>query len=212
MTKLWGPLGWMTLHSISINYPENPSNDDKLILSNFIDIFGECITCDKCKNHFNGMFSSYKRRNPQWNSSRQEFFLFVCRAHNTVNKQLDKPILGTVQDCLESIKNNSKNTTLREFRKKYIDYLIANWAKESSFNGFGMMRLSKQLEKINNSYWDLKDVDISTVDIVDGDVTQFIVDNGIIPSIGVGYPSIQKNQIINVGFRFTGGRLKLGGR
>jgi FAD-linked sulfhydryl oxidase len=212
MTKLWGPLGWMTLHSISINYPEAPSNEDRLILSNFMDSFAECITCDNCKNHFVGMFTSYKRRNPQWNSSRQEFFLFVCRAHNTVNKRIDKPILGSVQDCIETIKNNSKNTSLREFRKKYIDYLIQNWSREHDFRAFGMVRTARQLEKINNSYWNLRDGDIADLQIANDDVTQFIVDNGVIPSIGLGHPNIQKNQAVNIGFKIRQGKLQLGSR
>jgi len=42
-TKIWGPLGWMTLHSISAIYPEKPSFADMEILKKFMDFFAATI-------------------------------------------------------------------------------------------------------------------------------------------------------------------------
>ena len=78
MTKLWGPLGWMTLHSVSAIYPESPSQEEKVLLNSFVEAFKETITCPTCKNHFTRMFHTYKIIHPEWNSSRFDLFLFVC--------------------------------------------------------------------------------------------------------------------------------------
>lgn len=212
MTKHWGPLGWMTLHSISINYPQNPSAEDKAVLDRFIEKFGDCITCNNCKTHFQNMLSSYKRKYPQWSSSQRELFLFVCRAHNTVNKRIDKPIISSVSDCLESIKNNSRDVSLRQFRATYANYLITNWSKYHDFDGMHAKNAAREVEKINNSYWNLREVDISDIEVFDADVTEFISDTGVIKRIGIGFPNIQKGQSINVGFKIRGGKFSLIGR
>jgi len=34
---IWGPHAWIFLHSISLEYPDNPTNIDKNNMKNFID-------------------------------------------------------------------------------------------------------------------------------------------------------------------------------
>ena len=103
MSKYWGPLGWMTLHSISLNYPDNPLIEDKQILLRFMNNFTESITCPSCQSHFKTIFQSYIGLFPDWNASKHNLFIFIARAHNTVNKRLDKPLIRTVSDCLETL-------------------------------------------------------------------------------------------------------------
>ena len=91
MSKLWGPLGWMTLHSISLIYPEQPTYTEKNIAARFLDLFGETISCNECKVHFKQIYALYKTLHPDFLNSRQHFALFIFRAHNTVNLRLDKP-------------------------------------------------------------------------------------------------------------------------
>jgi hypothetical protein len=158
------------------------------------------------------MFASYKQKYPQWNSSRYELFLFVCRAHNTVNKRIDKPIINTVLECLQTIKNNSKNTSLREFREKYISYLFRNWAQYRDFEGALNSSAARELQKINDSYWNLLETDISDLELEEGNVTEFITDNTIVESIGSGFPSMVRGKFVSVGFKFKGGRLSLVGQ
>ena len=199
----------MTLHSISINYPQDPSPEDQAILNRFMNKFGDCITCNNCKTHFQNLFTSYKRRNPQWSSSQRELFLFVCRAHNTVNRRIDKPIITSVADCIATIKNNSKTTSLKEFRQAYLTYLIKNWSQFRDFEAMHAGNAAREMEKINNSYWNLREVDISDIASFEGDVAEDIVDTGIVERIGRGFPQLQKGQTINVGFKMRGGKFSL---
>lgn len=158
------------------------------------------------------MLGSYKRKYPQWSSSRRELFLFVCRAHNTVNRRIDKPVISSVADCIMAIKNNSKNTSLKHFRQAYLAYLIKNWSQFHDFESMHAMNATREMEKINNSYWNLREVDISDIEPFDGDVTELIVDTGVVKSIGPGFPDLPKGVIINVGFKMRGGKLSLIGR
>jgi hypothetical protein len=210
MTKHWGPLGWMTLHSISLNYPDTPSVEDKQILSRFMNNFTESITCPYCESHFKTLFQTYKGLFPSWNASKYDLFVFIARAHNTVNKRLDKPLIRTVADCLETIKSNTKNTSLSGFRQSYINYLIGNWSRELSGEGRLRMGYSKELQKINNEYWSLRETNIDSLNFSETDVLFDIDQRSRLPSVSNGLPSIYKGSLVNVGFRFSGGKLKLG--
>jgi hypothetical protein len=210
MSKYWGPLGWMTLHSISLNYPDNPLIEDKQILLRFMNNFTESITCPSCQSHFKTIFQSYIGLFPDWNASKHNLFIFIARAHNTVNKRLDKPLIRTVSDCLETIKANIKNTSLSQFRKSYINYLIGNWSREISGEARLKMTHSKELQKINNEYWSLREVDFDSLNFPESDVLFNIEQRSIISKATIAIPSIYKGSLLNVGFRFSGGKLKLG--
>lgn len=199
MTKLWGPLGWMTLHSVSLNYPEHPSQADKILAGKFIDLFGETISCIHCKNHFNMMKSMYTSANPNYLDSKQSFALFVFRAHNTVNKRLDKPIQKTVAECLQTLKNATANTSLPQFRQAYLSYLMRNWGRDHTGEGMMMKGSVKQMIDINNQYWSPRDIPIP--DLLEDDVMTLIENSRvrITPSGAVSN--------IQVGFR--GGKLQL---
>jgi len=209
MTQRWGPLGWMTLHSISLNYPDTPTEQDKAIVKSFITSYADCISCPSCKTHFSGMFNSYISYVPSWCNSRFDLFLFVARAHNTVNRRLDKPLIRSVKECLEAIEMNSRNTSLREFRHKYIAYLSQNWSQYQSADGRFMMACVHTLNKLNNEYWNLHEY--TSAEFPEADVLQFIEDRSYVPNGIVGFPDIQRGIQVNVGFRFSGGKLRLGG-
>jgi hypothetical protein len=212
--KFWGPLGWMTLHSISSIYPENPTSEERLILEKFVEMYRETITCVHCKGHFTGMLNKYRQIHPDWSSSRYNFFLFVCRAHNTVNRRLDKPIFPTLQSCVERLKENTKITTAATYRNAYMNYLITNWQREMSSEGFINADTAKKMKKINEEYFTPRDNNFADISFEDGNVLEFIAEDPRNYNAGAGIPNMAK--IINqqqirptVGFRLSGGRLKI---
>lgn len=174
MTSLWGPLGWMTLHSVSFLYPEQPSSADKMLLKRYMELFRDTITCPHCYRHFKILFENYTRAHPEWADSRFQFFLFVCRAHNTVNRRLEKPRYDTVESCIQRFRANTQITPAAVYRAKYLDYLSRNYGVELS--GDNMMKLQsvRELRKITNDYWNkLSDESTSTFNF-DGNVLEFI--------------------------------------
>jgi hypothetical protein len=153
MTQIWGPLGWMTLHSISVGYPEFPSEMDKRQLNLFMDAFGNSITCVFCRDHFSEMFKKYKSSNPRWNSTRYNLFLAICRMHNSVNKRLDKPSPKSVEECLSVLKNATSVTSQMEFREKYFSHVIRNWRSIRDHSAFFALRNAEMMKQIHDGYW-----------------------------------------------------------
>lgn len=213
-TKFWGPLGWMTLHSISSIYPENPTTEERLILEKFVDMYRETITCIHCKGHFTGMLNKYRQTHPEWSSSRYNFFLFVCRAHNTVNRRLDKPIFPTLQSCIERLQENTKVTSAGTYRNAYLNYLISSWQREMNAEGFINADIAKKMKKINEEYFTPRDTNFSGLSLQEGNVLDFIPEDPRRYNAGPGLPNIanvlnQKQFPQSVGFRLVGGRLKI---
>ena len=201
MTKLWGPLGWMTLHSVSLIYPEFPSIEERAIASKFLDLFANTITCIFCKNHFAAMYALYKSDHPEYLNSRRDFALFVFRAHNTVNKRLDKPRQSSVADCLATLQNNLTNTTFAQFRMSYLIYLSRIWGQDLSGQGRMLQKDVKDMVQINANYWTPREL-TSLPELEEADVITPIERS----TARIG-PS---GQIISTKVGFAGGRLKLG--
>lgn len=212
MTSVWGPMGWMTLHSISLLYPENPTPNDKQILMSFMKAFAECITCQYCERHFKVIFENYTRSHPEWANSRFDLFLFIARAHNTVNKRLEKPLKSSVQECLDAIAMASQYTTLTQFRKNYIDYVIQRMTAEMGGDSMIKAGYGREMRRINDTYWNSKiTTDTSKFDM-NANVLEFISENATSMRLLLGgsnsRPSVLSTENIpRVGFR--GGRLRL---
>ena len=209
-TKFWGPLGWMTLHSISAIYPEQPTHADKQILIQFMEAFRETITCVHCKGHFTGMFNMYRKLHPEWNNSRYDFFLFICRAHNTVNKRLDKPIFTTLNECIERLKENTKVNSAAVYRTAYINYLMQNWAREQSAEGYIYLDMARKMKRINDEYFTPRDKGFENLYFFgDGNVAEFIAEDPGRYHIGNNLPNAAIMNQSNVRVGFVNGRLKL---
>ena len=50
--NIWGPPAWTFLHTITFNYPHNPSDQDKQNYFTFFDSLKYVLPCDKCKKHY----------------------------------------------------------------------------------------------------------------------------------------------------------------
>jgi len=205
-------MGWMTQHSISLLYPESPTAEDKQIVKTFLNDFAESITCPHCERHFKIMFENYKIKHRDWADSRFNLFMFIARCHNTVNKRLEKPLKNSVQECLESISASSQYTSLTEFRRKYIDYVIRRMSAEMSGDNLVKVGFGKSMKRINESYWNSKlTTETSTFDM-SADVLEFIADEPRTVRYMFGGSSsastaVDTASIPLIGFR--GGRLRL---
>ena len=49
VTKIWGPVFWMILHTISFNYPVNPTEEDKHHYKDFIYSLRYVLPCKYCR-------------------------------------------------------------------------------------------------------------------------------------------------------------------
>lgn len=89
VTKIWGPTLWHTLHTISFNYPVNPTKDDKIHYRDFILSLKYILPCKYCRmNLVNNL-----KTNPLTMThmeSRDTFSRYIYNLHEKVNTMLNK--------------------------------------------------------------------------------------------------------------------------
>lgn len=109
--EIWGPHAWIFLHSITLEYPENPTNDDKVNMLNFINSLGNVLPCQKCRVNFNNHLQKHPV-NQYVLSSRSNLVKWLIDIHNDVNVMNNKkelPYEKCVKDLLGlyNCKNNN---------------------------------------------------------------------------------------------------------
>jgi hypothetical protein len=78
---------WKTLHAVSFNYPEKPTDEER---KNYIDFFrslAKVIPCPSCGVHFD----EFLNENPIQATDRESLSKWVYEAHANVNKMSNKP-------------------------------------------------------------------------------------------------------------------------
>lgn len=89
LTSVWGPPMWHFLHTMSFNYPVNPTAEDKKNYSDFIYNLRYVLPCKYCRMNL----TSNLKANPLLDchlKSRETFSKFIYRLHEIVNKRLGK--------------------------------------------------------------------------------------------------------------------------
>ena len=157
MTSIWGPLGWMTLHSTACAYSENPTTAEKELMSSWIELFRDSITCPSCRDHFSTLLNNYRIHFPGMFNSRQDFVIFTFRAHNAVNRRIHKPIYSSVEECLATLRNIVKTRPAREYRNTYIAHITRHWKVIQDINGIVVLKKIQEMKRIESEYVSLRD-------------------------------------------------------
>lgn len=164
MTSVWGPLGWMTLHSAAHNYPENPSSAERQLVSQWLDLFQETITCPSCRSHFTELLAQYRTSYPDFLSSKRGFILFSYRAHNTVNRRLDKPVYPTSEACHEVYVRNIAARSGQDYRLSYLNHIMRNWRSMFDISGVIGVRKVQEMMRIEAEYWSLRNTEPTLIE------------------------------------------------
>jgi hypothetical protein len=152
MTAVWGPLGWMALHSAASLYPDRPSAAEQQLMIKWLDIFRDTITCPSCQGHFAELLSNYRAQFPNMMYSRANFMLFTFRAHNAVNQRINKPVYSSVRSCFDALRNNVKFNTARSFRITYINHITRHWRIHQDISGMAALKKIHEMKKIEEGY------------------------------------------------------------
>ena len=86
----WGPHLWFFLHTISLNYPKNPTYQDKEDYNNFYMSLQHILPCSACKSHL----SEHLQQEPPNLSDNISLIRWTIDLHNKVNKSLGKKQLS----------------------------------------------------------------------------------------------------------------------
>jgi hypothetical protein len=152
MTAIWGPLGWLTLHSTALAYPETPTPAEQQLMTSWLDMFRDTITCNYCRGHFTELLAKYRTMFPNMLGSRQEFVMFTFRAHNSVNRRLNKPVYQTVQESMDTLRKAVANRSALDYRVSYINHIMRYWQTQQDITGVVALKKVVQLKKIEIEY------------------------------------------------------------
>jgi len=89
LTTVWGPGIWHYLHTMSFNYPVNPTPADKRHYRNFVLELQYVLPCGKCRKNLASNFKKTPLRQSDM-KSRETFSRYIYELHETVNRMLGK--------------------------------------------------------------------------------------------------------------------------
>jgi len=100
VTSLWGPAAWHLLHTISFNYPVNPTLEQKHQYLNFILSLQKVLPCAACRKNLTNNFKKLPLRMSSM-KSRDTFSRYIYNLHELINKMLNKKSNLTYCDVRE---------------------------------------------------------------------------------------------------------------
>ncbi len=162
MTAIWGPLGWMTLHSVAFAYPETPTKSESELMSAWLDMFRDTITCPSCKGHFTELLAKYRAQFPNMLTNRHEFIMFTFRAHNAVNRRLTKPIYASVADCVATLRGNVTTRPAKDYRISYINHITRHWRSFQDITGITALKKIQEMKRIEIEYVGPRDTNFTS--------------------------------------------------
>ena len=89
LTTVWGPSAWHFIHTISFNYPNNPTREQKRHYKNFITNLVHVLPCGHCRTNLKNNLKAHPiTMNDMKN--RDSYSRYVYNLHEIVNKMLKK--------------------------------------------------------------------------------------------------------------------------
>ena len=89
LTSVWGPSMWHYLHTMSFNYPVNPTEDDKKNYMNFVLMLEHVLPCKYCRMNLTTNFKNLPLTMENM-KSRETFSRYIYDLHELVNTMLKK--------------------------------------------------------------------------------------------------------------------------
>lgn len=89
LTTVWGPGVWHYMHTMSFNYPVNPTNEDKHNYMKFILNLKNVLPCGKCRKNLRKNLKRLPLTISQM-QSRETFSKYIYNLHELINTMLGK--------------------------------------------------------------------------------------------------------------------------
>jgi hypothetical protein len=100
LTTVWGPAMWHYLHTMSFNYPVNPTAENKKHYMDFVLNLKNVLPCKYCRINLANNFKKKPLKMCHM-ASRETFSRYIYELHETVNKMLKKKSNLTYCDVRE---------------------------------------------------------------------------------------------------------------
>jgi hypothetical protein len=89
LTTVWGPAAWHLLHTISFNYPINPTQENKAHYKEFVENMANVLPCKYCRMNLENNLKAHPLL-PCHMKNRETFSKYIYNLHEIVNKLLGK--------------------------------------------------------------------------------------------------------------------------
>ena len=119
--NIWGKAAWVFIHSIAVNYPENPLPCEKENTINFFTLLGNMLPCRYCRQHYNENL----KKLPIQADSKIDLIWWTIDLHNLVNLSTGKKVLSkeeALQKIMELYNQNPDNP--EEYQLLYVGLLL----------------------------------------------------------------------------------------
>lgn len=139
----WGTAAWKFLHTLTFDYPENPSLQQQISAEQLFMSLKDLLPCDECRSYYKDEIGNQ----PVDTKSKLALSSWLVDIHNRVNIRLGKPqmtfdaaklLYGKTSGQCTSC-NSSIATT--ESIKPHVSN-NANWSKKDSFAGLSTIILA----------------------------------------------------------------------
>jgi hypothetical protein len=120
LTSVWGPMLWSYLHTMSFNYPVDPTPEDKRHYREFIINLQYVMPCKYCRMNLKKNFKQLPL-NMSYMKNRDTFSKYVYDLHEVVNKMLKKKSglsYDDVRDRYENFRSRCTEEKLKLFSFK----------------------------------------------------------------------------------------------
>jgi hypothetical protein len=155
-TNVWGPAGWLFLHSIAQNYPWKPTEDQKKWYMSFFKSIGNVLPCRYCRESYIKFINEPDTNlNVSVMESRKLLVHWLYNVHEKVNKKLNKrgATLKSVWNRYESFRSKCTKSPEKVVKKGCFDPMKGHRKrciiKVVSFGKKGKIKLLS-IKKSNN--------------------------------------------------------------
>jgi hypothetical protein len=100
LTTVWGPSIWHFLHTMSFNYPINPTKEDKKNYKDFILSLRNILPCKYCRINLRNNLKKVPITAENM-KNRENFSKYIYDLHETINRMLNKKSNLTYEDVRE---------------------------------------------------------------------------------------------------------------
>lgn len=118
VTKIWGPSMWHVLHTMSFNYPVEPTQKDKKHYRDFVWNLQYVLPCKHCRMNLKTNFKELPIT-IETMKNRETFSKYIYQLHELINKMLQKKSGLTYCDVRERYEHFRSRCTENEKPKLF---------------------------------------------------------------------------------------------
>jgi len=117
LTTVWGPSLWHFLHTMSFNYPIEPTNEQKKYYMNFILSLKNILPCKYCRINLTKNFKVVPLKMSSM-KDRESFSRYIYALHEHINKMLGKKSNLSYEDVRERYEHFRARCTVKRVVKE----------------------------------------------------------------------------------------------